>query len=43
VTPNGFEQYSIADQCDMSDDGAHLRFGDQLASIFRDARVVSAL
>jgi len=31
VTPNGFEQYSIADQCDMSDDGAHLRFGDQLA------------
>jgi hypothetical protein len=31
VTANGFEQYSIADQCDVSDDGTHLRFDDQLA------------
>ena len=31
ATPNGFEQYSITDQCDLSDDGSHLRFGDQLA------------
>jgi Family of unknown function (DUF6670) len=29
--PNGFEQYSISGQCDMSDDGNHLRFGDHLA------------
>jgi hypothetical protein len=31
VTPDGFEQYSITDQCDLSDDGTHLRFDDQLA------------
>ena len=30
VTPNGFEQYSITDQCDLSDDGTHLRFDDHL-------------
>jgi hypothetical protein len=30
VTPNGFVRYSIADQCDLSADGTHLRFDDQL-------------
>ena len=30
VTPNDFEQYDIADQCDLSADGTHLRFDDHL-------------
>jgi hypothetical protein len=30
VTPNGFAQYSITDQRDLSADGAHLRFDDHL-------------
>src|SRR6185312_11629935 len=31
VTPNGFAQYSITDQCDLSADGTCLRFDDHLA------------
>ena len=30
ATPNGFEHYSITDQCDLAADGTHLRFDDHL-------------
>jgi hypothetical protein len=30
ATPDGLEQYSITDQCELSADGTHLRFDDQL-------------
>jgi hypothetical protein len=30
LTTDGFEQYSITDQCDLSADGTHLRFDDHL-------------
>jgi hypothetical protein len=40
ATPNGFEQYSITDECELSADGAHLRFDDHLV-INRTAKEIT--